>query len=345
MKTILVFKDVVHERNTSKFHRKTGCSLPLHIYQFLSIFVTFIISFIHYYVVLPISVFNNTLFYVISSLLLLLVVVFYTIVSLIDPVDPNASSVIYPKTEYKNKIGKFLKYFSKTQTDSNEKTESLNPNFGSLNEVKDTESKSTDSTSPLANPQNGTQPSNMQMEMSHCNVCEYVDPSSKHCNVCNKCITKFDHHCVWVNNCIGSVNYLYFILLLLFALVFLTYNYVLTFYIVFSFKDIALAHEKFRALVLNISNKYFKAVLLGSGLFNLIPFLFLLYLFVFHLFLIYTGQTTYQYYIRRMEQLDNGKSSEVQDAEEGPRQTRCFDYIIIKKRRLKNKQKETKESV
>uniref|UniRef100_A0A3B0NEC0 Palmitoyltransferase n=1 Tax=Theileria annulata TaxID=5874 RepID=A0A3B0NEC0_THEAN len=303
MKSFLVFKDVVHERNMSKFHRKTGCSLPLHIYQFLSIFVTFIISFIHYYVILPISVFNSPIFYVISSFLLLLVVVFYTIVSLIDPVDRNASSVIYTKNEYKNKLGRFQKYFSKTETNSNEKTEPLNPSIDSPKEVNDTESKCTDSTSASTNPQNGPKPPNTQMELSHCSVCLYVDPSSKHCNVCNKCITKFDHHCIWVNNCIGLVNYLYFILLLFFALVFLTYNYVLAFYIIFSFKDTALAHEKFRALVLNISNKYFKAFLLGSALFNLIPFLFLLYLFVFHLFLIYTNQTTYQYYIKRMEQL------------------------------------------
>ena len=33
---------------------------------------------------------------------------------------------------------------------------------------------------------------------------------SKHCIICDKCIEKFDHHCIWVNNCIGAKNLKYF---------------------------------------------------------------------------------------------------------------------------------------
>ncbi|SBS83584.1 palmitoyltransferase, putative (DHHC3) [Plasmodium ovale curtisi] len=40
-----------------------------------------------------------------------------------------------------------------------------------------------------------------------CDICGYVEAQSKHCKVCNKCVSVFDHHCMWVNNCIGKKNY------------------------------------------------------------------------------------------------------------------------------------------
>jgi hypothetical protein len=42
----------------------------------------------------------------------------------------------------------------------------------------------------------------------YCPVCDtHVLEGTKHCNRCKRCAKGFDHHCKWLNNCIGYNNY------------------------------------------------------------------------------------------------------------------------------------------
>lgn len=48
-----------------------------------------------------------------------------------------------------------------------------------------------------------------------CSICDCnVSLTSKHCGQCNRCVDDFDHHCKWLNNCVGRKNYKLFAILI-----------------------------------------------------------------------------------------------------------------------------------
>lgn len=151
------------------------------------------------------------------------------------------------------------------------------------------------------------------IESNYCNICQVeVHPHSKHCRHCNKCIYEFDHHCVWLNNCIGSRNYRWFLCTLTTAII----NFTLL--VLMSFVEfVAYYTDKTNRQILqtyrdlNSSVNYAEAdfmifyqpvtheawlVLLGLYcIIGVVCIGLLMYLFVFHMYLLHKNLTTFNY--------------------------------------------------
>lgn len=54
---------------------------------------------------------------------------------------------------------------------------------------------------------------------------------SKHCQTCQHCVRRYDHHCPWIENCVGERNHRWFVLYLAIQLIVLLWGFHMAWYV------------------------------------------------------------------------------------------------------------------
>jgi hypothetical protein len=148
------------------------------------------------------------------------------------------------------------------------------------------------------------QPMPVLQETSYCWICDLeVDRSAKHCPDCKKCVTRFDHHCLWLNTCVGAKNYRFFLALLASVGVLTMTSLVLSlYYFIECFVSESAIERRSHNSFVNLTANELYPILLVS-LLVLIPLVGLVVqLGGFHCLLISRGITTYEFIVSASKQ-------------------------------------------
>uniref|UniRef100_A0A8C5HSS9 Palmitoyltransferase n=1 Tax=Gouania willdenowi TaxID=441366 RepID=A0A8C5HSS9_GOUWI len=114
-----------------------------------------------------------------------------------------------------------------------------------------------------------------------CDRCQVLKPDRcHHCSVCETCVLKMDHHCPWVNNCVGFSNYKFFLLFLSYSMLYCVFIAASVFQYFFKFwvGDLPNGPAKFHVLFL-----MFVALMF---------FISLMFLFGYHCWLVAKNRST-----------------------------------------------------
>lgn len=156
-------------------------------------------------------------------------------------------------------------------------------------------------------------------EIRQCRKCDpprHKPPRTHHCKECKKCVLRMDHHCIWVNNCLGHANYKSFILFLLYVLAACVHSLVLLMsYTIYSMHNRHREKTALRAAVRFTENT--RAAVLTSGYYAVVSSILQLFcisilmplcvalaiLFGWHVYLVSQNLTTIEFYegVRTLE--------------------------------------------
>ncbi|GAM19002.1 hypothetical protein SAMD00019534_021770 [Acytostelium subglobosum LB1] len=207
-----------------------------------------------------------------------------------------------------------------------------------------------------------------------CETCGIAKPSrSKHCRVCDKCVARFDHHCPWINNCVGERNLRYFLWFVGNTSALCFYGFYLCLCALLTivetknlFKLGYTQGGKWAPLPTSLIIRYLFAEsrsIFPLGIFCLVISLFLLYFLCYHLYLVAKNKTTNETFKwsdikeqidlnrvkekqERMEAKSSGKSQQQSEhdhhQQQQQQQQQQLDEKSLNKRAARKKQNQEK---
>ena len=124
----------------------------------------------------------------------------------------------------------------------------------------------------------------------YCTTCRlWRPPRSSHCRICDSCIEYCDHHCIWLNNCVGRRNYRYFFTFILTACL---VGWYLTGQCIWY---IVLVVRRERVSLSDALSGVGPGVSLALACYGILGALYPFALVSYHFYLIFTGQNTHEY--------------------------------------------------
>ncbi|GET88603.1 hypothetical protein, conserved [Leishmania tarentolae] len=179
-------------------------------------------------------------------------------------------------------------------------------------------------------------PESAEPSTEPCVFCRrFVQAGCKHCSVCDKCVPGFDHHCRWLNSCVGAKNYRLFATFMGVAWVGMAWVTGLSLYTIqLMLRDVASFKHYMNTRAYHSPIRAFPAIVV----FNFVCLLIAVAgigslgkLICFHVYLDITNQSTYEHIIKKREKKRALREYHGQDDEPGPSGSlSCFE---LRKRR------------